>query len=79
MNPAQREPLADDLDHVPRTGRRLGGVVHRDGAAERNTAMEAQRADGGLEVVAADVVEVDVYSLWRGVAQHAPATSPSWC
>ena len=48
----------------------LGGVVVGDGAADRDAAAEAQRADRGLEVVAADVVEVDVDAVGRRLAQQ---------
>ena len=51
-------------------GRRLGVVVDRDRAADRDAPAEAERTDRGLEVVAADVVEVDVDAVGRGLAQQ---------
>ena len=45
-------------------------LVGRDGAAQRDAAAAAQRAERGLEVLAADVVEVDVDAVRRGRAQQ---------
>ena len=45
-------------------------VVLRNGAAERDPPAAAQRPDGGFEVAAADVVEVDVDAVGRRRTQQ---------
>ena len=50
----------DDAGEVAWPRGRLGGVVRRDGAAGRDPAEVGHVLDGGLEVVATHVVEVDV-------------------
>ena len=67
---AQGEPFPDGQRHVARRRGRLGGVVLRDGAAHRHPAALAQTRDRRLQVVAADVVEVDVDPLRSGLLQR---------
>jgi hypothetical protein len=59
-----------------RAGGRLGGVVLGDGPAQRCRAVHVERAERRFEVVAADVVEVDVDAV-RGrcleLLGHGPA------
>ena len=57
---AQHEPLLHQHHHVAGPGGCLGGVVGGDRAAGRDPAEVVEVADRGLEVLAADVVEVDV-------------------
>ena len=57
---AEGQLLADRQHEVPRSRRRFGGVVLRDGAAHGHAAADVEHGQGRLEVVAADVVEVDV-------------------
>ena len=67
------EPLRDDHEHVPRPRRRLGVVVAGDRAAGDDPAVRPQRADRRLEVVAADVVEVDVDAVGRELGESRVA------
>ena len=69
MKPRSVSRLPTASIDVARAGRGLGGVVGRDRAAQRDAAVLLQRADRGLEVLAADVVEVDVDAVRRGRAQ----------
>ena len=59
----------DEAGEVARPGSGLGVVVDRDHPADGDPPAEPQRPDGGLEVVAADVVEVDVDAVGRDLAQ----------
>ena len=74
---AQRRPLAHELEHVPRPRRRLGRVVDRHRAAQGDPAEVVQRADRRLELLAADVVEVDVDAVRRQLAQRVARQTPS--
>ena len=65
---AQRQAPADGEAEVPRAGLRL--VVRGDRAAQRDPAVQAHRPDRRLEVLAADVVEVDVDAVRRGGRQQ---------
>ncbi len=62
----------DEAGEVARARRGLGVVVDGDGAADGDPATEPERADGRLEVLAADVVEVDVDALGGGLPQLPP-------
>src|SRR5665647_3512118 len=66
---AQGQTFADDHRHVARAGCRLGRVVDRDHPADGDTTTGAKRRDGGLEMVAPDVVEVDVDALGCSIGQ----------
>ena len=63
-------------EEVARARRRLVGVVLGDRPAERDAAAPPQRAERSLEVVAADVVEVDVDAVGRRLRAAAPAPGP---
>jgi hypothetical protein len=63
------QPLADGQREIAGTGRRDGVVVLGDRPAQRHTAMDVERADRCLQVIAADIVEVDVDSVGRGLLQ----------
>ena len=65
----QRQCAGDDVGHVVRAGDPLGGVVADDRPAERRTPAVVECVEGCLEVVAADVVEVDVDAVGSGCAQ----------
>ncbi len=67
----EAQALADDVTEFARGGGwRVQAVVLRDGAAPGDPAVFAQRSDRRLEVVAADVVEVDVDALRGGLGQQ---------
>ena len=65
-----RAARLDEPGEVARPGRRLGVVVDGDGAADGDASTEAQGADGRLEMVAPDVVEVDVDAVGRSLPQQ---------
>ena len=69
--PAQREALADGKAQIPRPRRRLRVVVLGNGSAHGDAAERVRVLDRGLEVVPADVVEVDVDALRRRLGQLA--------
>ena len=71
-----RAACLDEPREVARAGRGLGVVVDGDRTADRDPAAESQRADRRLEVVASDVVEVDVDAVGCGLAQQV-GTRPS--
>ncbi len=50
-------------------GRGARGVVERDHPADRHARMHVGAGDGGREVVAADIVEIDVDALRGGLVQ----------
>ena len=75
---ADLEVLRDEEEEVARPGRRLGGVVLGDRAADRDPPAPPQGADRRLEVVAADVVEVDVDPVRRGLPQQLRRRGPAW-
>src|SRR6185369_13220917 len=54
------EALADHIGEVARPGRRLHAVVHADHAAHHHSAVSAHQLERHLEVLAADVLVVDV-------------------
>ena len=60
MNPRMLIRSRHDQEHVARSRRRVGLVVRRDRPARRDPAEVGHRRDRGLEVLAADVVEVHV-------------------
>src|SRR6478736_7227159 len=62
-------PGLDETRQVARPRRRLGVVVDRDHPADGDATAEPQRAHRGLEVLATDVVEVDVDAVGRRLAQ----------
>ena len=66
---ANLEVLGNEEEEVARARRRLGRVVLRDRTADRDPPAPPQRADRRLEVVAADVVEIDVDPIRRGFPQ----------
>ena len=66
---AQRQALADRQHQVVRTGDGRGGVVIGDRAAQRQAAVDPHRAERCLQMVTADVVEIDIQALGRGAAQ----------
>jgi 6-phospho-beta-glucosidase len=68
---AQGEALADDQREVVRPGGQLGGVVVGDRPAHGDAAVGVEYRQRGFQVVAADVVEVDVDALGRGLAELA--------
>src|SRR5450631_2476620 len=65
----QGQTFADDHGHVSGAGCWLGGVVDRDHPADGDPTTWAQRSDGGLEMVSADVVKIDVDALGGGLRQ----------
>lgn len=65
MKPCRFSRL-DQHEQVVRAGPRLRVVVLRDHAALGDPAEVVERADRGLQVLAADVVEVDVDAIGRG-------------
>jgi len=68
-HPFQAEPLVDGQDQVAGRSRRLGAVVLGDHPAQHDPATQVQHVDGGFEMLAADVVEVQVDAVGRGGAQ----------
>ena len=58
--PLQAQPLGHHQEQVPRPGLGALVVVARDRAARDHAAERTQRGERRLELVAADVVEVDV-------------------
>src|SRR5699024_6388800 len=66
---AQGEALADRQRKDSRRGRRLRVVVLGNRTTHRNTAEGIHATDGCLQVIAADVIEVDVNPLGRGLTQ----------
>lgn len=69
--PAQCEALADGKAQIPRTRRRLSVVVLGDGPAHGDAAERVRVLDRGLEVVPADVVEVNVDARRRRLGELA--------
>ena len=67
---ADRQVLSDHQEQVAGAWRRDVVVVLRDRAADRNTPESPQRADRGLEVVPAHVVEVHVDPFRRRLTQQ---------
>src|SRR5665647_935494 len=62
---AQREPVADHQTKITRPGRWLVGVVLRDRPAEGRASVQAQGANGRLQMLTANVVVVDVDAVRR--------------
>ena len=62
--------IGDEQEEVAGPRRGHVGVVLRDRAAHRNAAVVPQRADRRLEMVASDVVEVDVDPIRRHLAEQ---------
>src|SRR5947207_3549527 len=69
---AQGEPPAHGQGDVSRARWRLSDVVKRDGAAHGDPAEATQREQGRLEVIAPDVVEVNIDALRRSRGQQLP-------
>ena len=75
--PTQREALADGKAQIPQPRRRLRVVVLSDGPAHGDSTERVRVLDRSLEVVSADIVEVDVDAFRRRLGHSWPLTSRS--
>src|SRR6185437_6530952 len=66
---AQGEALADGQADVARPRGRLGGVVVGDRTAHGDPAVIPEHHQGRVQVIGADVVEIDVDAIRRRLAQ----------
>ena len=71
--PSHRDPLADQVEQIPDRIPLGGGlVVLGDHAADDDAAEVVHGVDGGLEVLAAHVLVVDVDAIGREPFQRVP-------
>ena len=68
MKPLHRDPGGDDAHDVAE-GVVRAGIVILDHAADREAGILPRGGEGGVEMVAADIVEIDVDALRRGLHQ----------